>query len=99
MSVDTLERPQARQLAEARAAVYRFLQTALDQPTAEQLAWLHDATFRRALDLLCERFEVERPDDPLAPAGLADHQARYLACFEVGFPHAPVPLRASHYKR
>jgi TorA maturation chaperone TorD len=29
----------------------------------------------------------------------ADHESRYLACFEVGLPAAPVPLLASHYQK
>ena len=33
------------------------------------------------------------------PGEYADHESRYLACFEVGLPGPPVPLLASHYNR
>jgi hypothetical protein len=85
------------ELAEARSAVYRFLLTALDKPTWEQHAWLTGPDFRRALATACAPFGLACPDGELFPAALADYESRYLACFEVGLPAAPVPLLASHY--
>jgi TorA maturation chaperone TorD len=80
-------------------AVYRFLQAALARPTPEQHAWLAGAEFRRSLDFLCDQFAVAAPPDEPEPADPADHEARYLACFEVGLPEPPVVLLASHYNR
>jgi hypothetical protein len=84
-------------LAEARSAAYRFLLTALDKPTPEQHAWLTGPDFRRALATASAPFALACPEGELFPAAFADHESRYLACFEVGLPEAPVPLLASHY--
>jgi TorA maturation chaperone TorD len=89
----------AKELAEARLAVYRFLRAALDKPSPGQHAWLVGPAFRRLLACLCEQFGVPPPAGDLGVAEPADHEARYLACFEVGLPAPPVPLLASHYNR
>jgi TorA maturation chaperone TorD len=86
-------------LAEVRVAVYRFLLAALDKPTPEQHAWLACPGFRQSLEQLCERFELDVPPGELAAAGPDDHQARYIASFEVGLPTPSVVLLASHYNR
>ena len=86
-------------LAEARIAVYSFLLAALAKPSPEQHAWFAGPGFRRDLDNLCEQFTVPPPAGELAAADAAGHEARYLACFEVGLPEPPVPLLASHYNR
>jgi TorA maturation chaperone TorD len=88
-----------RELARSRMAAYRFLQAALDKPTAGQHAWLLGRDFRQALAVLAGPFGVPCPPGELVPAALADHESRYLACFEVGVPEPPVVLRASHYNR
>ncbi len=87
------------ELAPARTAVYRFLQAALAPPTPEQHAWLRGPDFNQALAGLAETFGSPCPGGELVPAAYADHEARYLACFEVGLPAPPVPLLASHYNR
>ena len=86
-------------LARSRLAVYRFLLAALDKPTPEQHRWLRGPDFRAALEALGEAFQLPCPDGELVPPALADHESRYLACFEVGVPGPPVPLQASHYNR
>jgi TorA maturation chaperone TorD len=86
-------------LAEGRLAVYRFLLAALDKPTPAQHAWLESPAFRHALEQVCERFDLAVPPSSLAAADPADHEARYIACFDVGMPTAPVVLLASHYNR
>jgi TorA maturation chaperone TorD len=86
-------------IAEARCAVYRFLRAALDKPTAEQHGWLASTGFRQALEELAAEFGVETPPGELFPGGAADHEARYLGCFEVGLPEPPVVLLASHWNR
>jgi DMSO reductase family type II enzyme chaperone len=86
-------------IARARLHVYRFLLSALDQPTREQHQWLASPAFDRALSTLCEQFGVPYPQGERVPADLADHESRYLASFEVGMPTAQVPLLASHYQR
>jgi DMSO reductase family type II enzyme chaperone len=86
-------------IAEARGAVYRFLRAALDKPSAEQHGWLISAGFRQRLEQLATDFGVEPPAGELVPAGTADHEARYLACFEVGMPEPPVVLLAGHWNR
>jgi TorA maturation chaperone TorD len=83
----------------ARWSVYRFLLAALDKPTPRQHAWLKCEAFRHALEQLCERFDVAAPLDELAADDAAAHEARYIACFEVGLPTPPVVLLASHYNR
>jgi TorA maturation chaperone TorD len=88
-----------RGIAEARSAVYRFLRTALDKPSAEQHGWLTSAGFRQRLEALAADFGVEVPAGELVPAAPADHAGRYLACFEVGMPEPPVVLLASHWNR
>ncbi len=85
------------QLAANRLAVYRFLLAALDKPSPAQHAWLAGDDFRRLLEILCEQFAIPLPDDAIAAADAAGHEARYIACFEVGVPEPPVPLLASHY--
>jgi TorA maturation chaperone TorD len=86
------------ELVEARLAVYRFLLAALDKPTAEQHAWFTGSAFRRSLAELAGQFGTPAPAEPAA-AGPAEHQARYIAGFEVGLPTPPVVLLASHYNR
>lgn len=87
------------ELIEARQAVYRFLSAAFDKPTAEQHAWICSTAFAQSLAELAEQFGIEPPGEGLAAADPADHEARYIACFEVGLPAPPVPLLASHYNR
>jgi TorA maturation chaperone TorD len=86
-------------LSRARCALYRFLLAALDKPTPAQHAWLLGPDFRAPLALACAEFGLPCPDGPLFPDDFADHQSRYLACFEVGLPEPPVVLLASHYNR
>lgn len=81
-----------------RQAVYRFLRAALGPPSPEQHDWMRSAAFRQSLGALAEAFEVDGPEGELVPEEWADHESRYLACFEVGMPSAPVPLLASHYQ-
>jgi TorA maturation chaperone TorD len=83
----------------ARIGVYRFLLSALDRPTPEQHEWMRGPEFRHSLEGLCETFGVDCRDGELVPDEFADHECRYLACFEVGLPAPPVPLLASHYNR
>src|SRR6516162_751945 len=86
------------ELVEARLAVYRFLLEALAKPTAEQHAWFAGPAFRRSLAKAAEQFGTPPPGEPAAD-GPAEHEARYIACFEVGLPAPPVALLASHYNR
>ena len=88
-----------RELSQSRVAAYRFLQAALDKPTPGQHAWLLGRDFGRALAVLAEPFGLSCPPGELVPEAFADHESRYLACFEVGVPGPPVVLRASHYNR
>lgn len=88
-----------RELAAARQAVYRFLLAAFDKPSADQHGWFASTEFAEALANLAEQFEVPLPAGELAAESPADHEARYIACFEVGVPTPPVPLLASHYQR
>jgi TorA maturation chaperone TorD len=55
--------------------------------------------FTCSLGQLAEAFDVACPDDVRVPEAWADHESRYLACFEVGMPGPPVPLLASHYQK
>jgi DMSO reductase family type II enzyme chaperone len=87
------------ELARTRQAVYRFLRAALVAPTPGQHAWLQGAEFASAFAALCDSFGLPCPAGDLVPADYADHESRYLACFEVGMPGPPVPLTASHYNR
>jgi TorA maturation chaperone TorD len=89
----------AEEVARARTGVYRFLLAALDAPTPEQHAWMCGENFAEALQALCESFLVDCPARPHTPEEFADHESRYLACFEVGLPAPPVALLASHYNR
>jgi DMSO reductase family type II enzyme chaperone len=86
-------------LADTRTAVYRFLLAALDKPTVAQHAWFSGPEFHRTLERLSEEFGLPPPEGEPAEADAAGHEARYLACFEVGVPEPPVPLLASHYNR
>jgi TorA maturation chaperone TorD len=86
-------------LAETRMAVYSFLLAALAKPRPPQHAWFAGPEFRRNLDNLCDQFGVPPAMGELAAADPAGHEARYIACFEVGMPEPPVPLLASHYNR
>jgi DMSO reductase family type II enzyme chaperone len=83
----------------ARQAVYRFLRAALGVPAPEQHAWMRGPDFARSLGTLAEAFGVDCPGGELVPGEWADHESRYLACFEVGLPSPPVPLLASHYQK
>jgi DMSO reductase family type II enzyme chaperone len=86
-------------VVEARLAVYRFLTAALDKPTADQHEWFSSPSFLASLEQVCATFGVPAPAGELAAADPADHEARYIACFEVGLPTPPVVLLASHYNR
>jgi DMSO reductase family type II enzyme chaperone len=86
-------------LAPARKALYRFLLAAFDKPTREQLVWLRGADFAAALEHSCAEFALPCPEGPFFPEDFAEHESRYLACFEVGLPQPPVVLLASHYQR
>jgi TorA maturation chaperone TorD len=88
-----------RELWEVRQAVYRFLCAALHHPDAEQHAWLRSEAFAATLAGLLESFGLPCPEGELAPAGAPEHEARHIACFEVGLPGPPVALLASHYNR
>jgi DMSO reductase family type II enzyme chaperone len=89
----------ADEFTAARQAVYRFLRAALGVPTPEQHAWMRGPDFACSLGELTTAFGVEYPAGELVPADEADHESRYLACFEVGLPGPPVPLIASHYQK
>jgi DMSO reductase family type II enzyme chaperone len=89
----------SRELADARQSVYRFLALALEAPSLAQYAWLVSPEFRPALEALCGEFGMAMPAGELFPEEYADFESRYLSCFEVGLPHAPVPLCASHYNK
>lgn len=91
--------PSTWEVAESRLAVYRFLLAALDKPTAEQHDWIASDGFRRTLAELVIQFGVAGPAGKLAAADAVEHQARYIACFDVGLPEPPVVLLASHYNR
>lgn len=91
--------PDNKQIARARIAVYRFLIAALDQPSKQQHEWMQGDGFREPLKELCELFGIEPPETELVPGSFAEHESRYLACFEVGLPEPPVVLLASHYNR
>jgi TorA maturation chaperone TorD len=88
-----------KELAETRLAVYRFLLAALDKPTPEQHAWFAGPDFARNLEHLAEQFGIATLPGKLAAADPRDHEARYIACFEVGLPTPPVVLLASHYNK
>jgi DMSO reductase family type II enzyme chaperone len=83
----------------ARQTVYRFLRAALGVPAPEQHTWMRGPDFARSLGELAAAFDVDCPEGELVPADWADHESRYLACFEVGLPAPPVPLLASHYQK
>jgi DMSO reductase family type II enzyme chaperone len=89
----------AGEIPAVRRPVYRFLMAALSVPTPEQHAWMRGPDFARSLGELASAFGVSSPEGELVPQEWADHESRYLACFEVGMPSAPVPLLASHYQK
>jgi DMSO reductase family type II enzyme chaperone len=89
----------AAEIVQARAATYQFLLAALEGPTPEQYRWMSGSDFAQALESLCESYSLTCPAGPYTPETFADHESRYLACFEVGLPGPPVPLLASHYNR
>jgi TorA maturation chaperone TorD len=97
--VNALEPAVDLQLAATRPGLYRFLLAALDKPSLEQHVWFCSPDFRNSLQLVCASFGLAGPEGDLGAAGPADHEARYLACFEVGLPTPPVVLLASHYNR
>ena len=82
-----------------RQAVYRFLRASLGPPSPEQHDWMRGTEFAQSLAALTEAFGVDLPEGELVPRDWADHESRYLACFEVGLPSAPVPMLASHYQK
>lgn len=89
----------AAEMSRVRTAVYRFLIAALSRPTPEQREWMISRNFRQSLEALCDNFGVCFVADEESSADFADHESRYLACFEVGLPVPPVVLAASHYNR
>jgi TorA maturation chaperone TorD len=86
-----------RELCTVRQGVYRFLWLALRHPDAEQHAWMQSDEFTSTLGRLLEEFGLPCPEGELVPEDPADHEARYIACFEVGLPAPPVALLASTY--
>lgn len=87
------------ELVETRQAVYRFLLAAFDKPSADQYAWFASRSFQDALGELADRFGVPPAATEADAGSVADHEARYLSCFEVGLPAPPVMLQASQYRR
>jgi TorA maturation chaperone TorD len=97
--MNAVEQAVGTEVAEARLGVYRFLAAALDKPTAGQHEWFGSLNFRSSLQRVCASFDVPFAERDLAAADAADHEARYIACFEIGLPTPPVVLLASHYNR
>jgi len=97
--MNAVEQAVEPEVAEARLGVYRFLAAALNKPTPIQHEWFGSAGFVAALNRVCETFGVPLAEDELAAVDPSDHEARYIACFEVGLPTPPVLLLASHYNR
>jgi TorA maturation chaperone TorD len=79
--------------------VYRFLWSALHHPDEDQHAWMRSEAFSATLSRLLAEFGLPCPEGELVPAESDDHEARFIACFEVGLPAPPVALLASHYNR
>lgn len=83
----------------ARQSVYRFLRAALELPSTVQHCWMRSEDFSSALETIATAFGVDFIGGEQTPENWADHESRYLACFEVGMPSPPVPLLASHYQK
>lgn len=87
------------QVATARMAVYQFALKSLDKPSPEQHAWMTEPGYAETLCGLCEQFGAASPPSTGIDDVLADHEANYIAWFEVGMPTPRVVLQASHYNR
>ncbi len=88
-----------RELCEVRQQVYQFLTEALRHPDEQQHSWMRSEAFAATLNWLLDEFGLPCPEGELVPGQSADHEALYIACFEVGLPAPPVALLASHYNR
>lgn len=93
----------ARAWRDARAS-FLFAHDLLRAPTPEQHEWLRAESTQRVWGHLTEALRQTEEGRTLprsldVPIDAREYEQNYLATFEVGLPHAPVPLVESHYRR
>ncbi len=91
--MNALVAAEAEQLAEA----FFFARDLFRSPGAEQWDYLGRPETRAAWSTLAERLEL--PSEIGLPASAADYETAYIAAFDAGAPHPPVPLIESHYNK
>lgn len=80
------------------AAAIRYYHDLLRKPTADQHVWLRSGPCREIWQRVSSSLGCES-DFPGIPDDFQAYESQYIATFDVGQPHAPVPLIESHYNK
>jgi len=91
--VNTLAAEEAGRIGEA----FLFVRDLFQAPGPEQWARFSAPEIRTAWKALAERFDI--PKDVGLPAAAAAYETSFIAAFDAGAPHPPVPLIESHYNK
>jgi TorA maturation chaperone TorD len=84
----------------AMAASFHYLHGLFRAPGTEQWAWLNSAECGAFWRALGEHLDIaDASEDPGLPADSGEYESQYIAAFEAGTPHAPLPLIESHHNR
>jgi DMSO reductase family type II enzyme chaperone len=76
----------------------RFSHDLLRKPNPDQHEWLRSAECRSFWDELTAILSLDLAF-PMIPGDFQLYESQYIATFDVGQPHPPVPLIESHYNK
>jgi len=80
------------------AAAFQYCHDLLRKPSRQQHAWLKSPRCRKLWDVIADSVGCTSPP-PALPDDPQEYESRYIATFDAGMPHPPVPLIESHYNR
>jgi TorA maturation chaperone TorD len=82
------------------AAAFLYLHDLFRAPTHDQWTWLVAEPTRAFHRRLAELAGLPHAEFTLGlPSNASNYESEYIAAFDSGAPHAPVPLIESHYNR
>jgi len=85
------------------AESFFFTRSLFHPPGAAQWAWLTSSGTAMLWEALAAHLEIEGGAETRSslglPASAEQYEVEFIAAFEVGAPHPPVPLIESHYTR
>lgn len=85
--------------SEGMAAAFLFAHDLFRFPTAAQWEWLTSPQAAAFESELGRRLGLHRAAGALLPVTAGVYEEQFIAAFEAGVPHAPVPLIESHYNK